>query len=320
MKLAIASSDDLVGLYATYIQLIERDEDTSLELTFAPGVYGVASIGPVGLDLGGNPPPKQPKVDIVLRGDPAQPVVFRDMAVRICARSVHLENVVMTGRQQGLLDARVASSLSMRNCVVAHNTWGGPWGGALLRVAGTYGQPAYSVTVEDTWFVGNAEQSRSALLALAPATGSYIERVNLARVTFLANRNAADVDVQEARTIHLDDVLAVKEHADGAVLRYSRAQHVLVEGSTFVVDDPRAIADETITTNWSSGLELRASRVYASGASRALPACVRGRVDVHEVRPPDRSALDAIGSTIASGLPNSRAAARERLRDVLGVS
>lgn len=207
----------------------------------------------------------------------------------------------------------------MRNCVVAHNTIGGPWGGVLLRIGGVYGQPPPRVTIADTWFLRNAAESPSTLLAIAPATGSYIEAVELSRVSLVANGNAADVRIDEARTIHLDDVLAVKQHTAGVVLQFARCKQVLVERSTFVVDDPLAIAAED-TSSWSSGLDLRASRIYATGPARALPACVRGRVDVRPAPPASALALDALVAQLAAQLPDSTTAARARVQEALGIS
>lgn len=320
MKIDVASSDDLARLYTTYIQLVERDVDTTLELELAPGRYGVASIGPINLDLGGNPAPKVPRVDVVLRGRTTQPsAVLHDMAIRVHARSLHVENVILAGRQQGLLDARVARSFSMRNCVVAGNTVGGPWGGVLLRIGGVYGQPPPRVAIEDTWFAGNAEGSASTLLAIAPATGSYVDEVELSRVSLLANGNAVDLRIDEARTIHLDDVLAVKQHAAGVVVRFARCKQVLVEHSTFVVDDPLAIAVED-TSTYRAGCDLRASRIYASGPSHALPACVRGRVDVRPAPPAPARALDDLVAELAAQLPESTSAARARVQEALGIS
>jgi hypothetical protein len=321
MTIEVASSDDIAALYATYIELVNGGREATLDIAFAPGVYGVASVGPVQLDLGGNPVPKEPKVDIVLRGGVAgSPAVFRDMGMLVNARSLHLENLIITGRNQRLLDARVTRKLVMKNCVIANNNWGGPWGGTLLRVTGMYDQPAYTVEIDDTWFVRNGAQSEAALLAVSPATGSFVDQVTLRRVTFLDNTTHSDLLVREARTIHAEDVLVVKNHSRPAVfLRYERAGRVTVERSTFVVDDPAAIAFED-TRTWSSGMELTQSKIYVTGTSRTPPRGVRGYPEILDGSQlnPRRDSIDEMIAAIGSGIPDPPTT-RARLRDALGL-
>lgn len=321
MQIEVASSDDIAALYVRYIELVDAGHEGTLEIAFAPGVYGVASIGPIRLDLGGNPAPKEPKIDIVLRGVSADsPAVLRDMGMLIHARSLRLENLILTGRSQELLDARVARAFELENCVIAGNSWGGPWGGVLMRVLGVHGQPAYTVDIADTWFVRNSQQSEAALLALAPATGSFIEEVRLRRVTFLENGTHADLRVHEARAIRAEDVLAVKAGGGGAaVLRYERADQVVIDRSTFIVDDPAAVAFED-TRAWHSGMELARSKVYVTGPSRRLPDGVRGHSEIRDgaMLGARGAALDDLAAALASRIPDPDAA-RARLRDALGL-
>jgi hypothetical protein len=317
MTLRIASSDELVGLYGQYCALVESNRAGTLEIELAPGTYGVASIGPIMFDLGGNPAPKDPQIDIIIRGAAKEPpVVFRDLGIVVNARSLQLENLVLTGRGQKLLDAHVAETFTMRDCVVAGNTWGGPWEGSLVNVAGVHGKPPYSVRIEDTWFVRNDEQSRSTLLAIRAATGSYVERVELARVAFVDNATSFDVLIEEAREIQIDDLIAVKQRGD-TVLRYARAERVRVERGAFVVRDAHAIAEED-TRTWKSGMELHDSIVYAADPSVQPRATVRNVAvrDRGALRPLD--ALDEIAASIASRVPDATAA-RARLADALGL-
>jgi hypothetical protein len=300
VKIEVASSDDVAALYLRYIELVDSGRELTLEVAFAPGIYGVASIGPIRLDLGGNPPPKDPKIDVILRGVSADPpAVLRDLGVLVTARSLRLEDLILTGRSQGLLEARVARSFAMARCVVAHNVWGGPWGGALMRVLGVHGRPAYAVEIEDSWFVRNGQEAEAALLAIGPATGSFVEEVALRRVTFLENTTHGDLVVDEARAIRADDVLAVKDHAGGAaVLRHARTQLVELARSTFVVDDPAAVAFED-TRTWRSGMALTGSEIRASGRPRG-------------------AALDEVVAELTRRIPDPTVA-RARLREALGL-
>jgi hypothetical protein len=299
VKIEVASSDDVAALYLRYIELVDSGRELTLEVVFAPGVYGVASIGPIRLDLGGNPPPKDPKIDVILRGASADPpAVLRDLGILVTARSLRLEGLILTGRRQGLLEARVARAFAMARCVVAHNVWGGPWGGALMRVQGVHGRPAYSVVIEDSWFVRNGQEAEAALLAIGPATGSFVEEVVVRRVAFLENTTHGDLAVHEARAIRGDDVLAVKDGAGGAaVLRYDRTQQVELERSTFVVDDPAAVAFED-TRTWRSGIARTGPEIRA-------PAGARG------------AALDEVVAEVTRRIPDP--ALRARLREALGL-
>lgn len=317
---AVASSDDIAALYLEYIELVDGKQETRLEIDIAPGTYGVATIGPIRLDLGGNPAPKQPAIDVVLRGPAGeQPAVLCDLGMLVIARSLRLENLILTGRHQSVLDARVARALTIERCVVASNEWGGPWGGALLRVAGVYGQPAYRVDIRDSWFVRNGAQSEAALLEVAAATGSFVEHVELRRVTFLDNATHSDLLVREARAIYADDVLAVKSRAGGAaVLRYAHTSHVAIERSTFVVDDPAAIACDAPHPGGATA-ELGDSTIYVpAGAARKLPPNVRGRADVLDRAPVRAGALADVAAAIASRIPDPELM-RARLRGALGL-
>jgi hypothetical protein len=285
MNVPVATSDDLVDLYGRYIAMVESGRADSLELDFAPGVYGVAKIGPISLDLGGNPAPRDPKIDVVLRGRaPDQPAVLRDMGVLVNARSLHLENLVITGRMQRVLECRVARTFTMRGCVIARNTWGGPWDGVLAMIGGVAGQDAFVARIEDSWVVDNDEQSRSAVLAIRGATGSYVERVELVRVGLVENRNACDVAIDEAREIQLEDVLAVKEQGS-ALLAPGRADRVEATRCTFALATramlPPAIALRDSAVHDRAELAPRAAlddALAALGHGAAPFAAARGRI------------------------------------------
>ncbi|MEJ7601044.1 MAG: hypothetical protein WKG01_24285 [Kofleriaceae bacterium] len=317
MQLAISSSDDLVELYGRYIELVERDVEDTLELVFAPGDYGVASIGPIQLDLGGNPAPRDPKLDVTIRGQAGAPAVFRDLGVLVNARSLHLEHVIFTGRRQAVLQARVARLFSMRSCVVADNSWGGPWNGALLQVGGVFGHDAYRVSIDDTWFVRNTEESSSTLLDLGPASGAFVDEIKLARVAFLDNRTHRDLAIREAQAIQIADLIAVKQEP-GVVIHRTNVERTEIEHSTFVVSGPGAIAGAD-TRVYSSALTLRDTTVYLPGGGK-LPDDVRGaRVrDRASLRPGAEPFADLVARVAAGTLaPHD---AWSRLEDSLGLT
>ncbi|HEY0195398.1 MAG TPA: hypothetical protein VGC42_29990 [Kofleriaceae bacterium] len=277
--IAITSSDDLAALYGTYNELVAGGRELTLELEVAPGEYGVASIGPIQLDLGGNPPPNDPQIDVVIRGAPG--VVFRDLGIQVRARSLRLEQLVLTGRRQGLLDARVAHSFAMHGCVVAANSWDPSWPGALLRVGGLVDQPAFTVELDDCWFAGNSEQAEAALLEVTPATGSFVERVGLRGVRFVGNATRSDLVVHETRELRARDLFVVKDARNTTFLRYDRCETVAIDHSTFVLGQTGALLAED-TRTWFSGLELSDSTVHAGGVVRKLPTSVRGNSQVRD--------------------------------------
>lgn len=321
MLVEIANSDDLAALYVAYIELVDRGRETLLDIHVAPGVYGVASIGPIQLDLGGNPAPRDPKIDIVVRGDPgSRPAVFRDLGMLVQARSLRLENLILTGRHQCLLEARIARSLEIKHCVVADNSWDPSWSGALVRAGGLPGMPAFTVDIEDTWFLRNGEQSPAALLAIGPATGSFVERVALRGVHFVGNTTRSDLLVHEAREVYASDLVVSKAHQSDAVfLRHDRCGRVVIEHSTFVLDDPVALAAED-TRTWSSGLELARSKVYVPDISRTLLPNVRGNFEVLDGASfaACATALDSVVTAVALGVSRG-AAARAMLRDAVSL-
>jgi hypothetical protein len=321
MQIDIERSDDLAALYGTYIELVERGRAETLELRVAPGVYGVASFGPIQLDLGGNPPPRDPQIDVVIRGEPSTPpVVFHDLGLLVHARSLTLENLILTGRHQGVLEARVARHFAMKRCVVAANSWDPSWGGAVLRVTGMHDQPAYTVELEDCWFARNGEQSPAALLALVPATGGYIERVELRGLRFLGNTTSVDLAIHEAREVRGRDLFVIKDARGGQVfLRYDRCEKVALEHSTFVLGGAGALASED-TRSWFSGVDLAGSKVYLGGVVRKLPAGVRGGPEVLDGDAAVARArqLDGVIAALMQGVP-AEGAAHAHLRDAVGL-
>jgi hypothetical protein len=298
----VTTSDDLVALYSTYSSLLAADQPARLEVRFAPGTYGVASIGPIQLDLGNSPSVRQPKIDVVLRGAATTaPTVLRDMSILVRARTLQLENLILTGQLRAALDARVTTGFAMINCIVANNTAGSPWpGDVMLLVASLYGERPLEVTLEDTWFVGNGQQSTATLLAIRPATGSFVERVELSRCGFIGNSTSVDVQVDEARTVHLDQIIATKRVRDGVVLRTARCKDVSVTRSAFYVDDPSAVAEED-TRTWASGIDVRDSQIAADLAGDAW------------------TRSNELVRDLASIVPDS-AAVRSRLQAVVGLA
>jgi len=183
-----------------------------------------------------------------------------------------------------------------------------------------HGQPAFTVEITDSWFVGNSEQSHAALLEIAPATGSFVEQVTLRGVGLIGNTTHSDVVIREARALHVDDLFAIKDHAGGAVIvRHERTGKALIESSTFVVSELAALVAED-TRTWSSGVELVRSAVFVSGASRKLPHGVRSAATPIAAAPvaPSPALIDALGAAVARALPDSPAL-RAHLRAELGL-
>jgi hypothetical protein len=321
IRVDVASSDDLVALYATYLELSASGREATLDVVVAPGEYGVASIGPIRLDLGGDLRSTDPRVDVVVRGAVSEPAaVFRDLGILAAARSLRLERLILTGRHQTVLAARVTRALAIAGCVIVGNEWGGPWGGALVRVTGIYGRPAYTVDIADTWLVANDARSEAALISIAPATGSYVESVALRRVALLENRTRGDVVVRQARRIHAEDVIAVKAGAAGAaILRLAQADQVRIERSALVVDSLAAISAED-TRARSSGIELRDTRIYTASAERGLPPGARGSAVVLDGGPvvARQAAARATLAGLTRRIPDP-ATAWPHLRDALGL-
>jgi len=309
MRVEIASSDDLVGLYQRYQQWIAEGYEGALELVFAPGVYGVASIGPITLDLGGNPAPRDPKIDVVLRGSPG--TVLRDLGVLVNARSLVVEDLILTGRHTTLIEARVAAKFELRRCAIVGNSYDPPFGnGALVSVRGTFEQPAYSATLEDVWLVRNGELSEAAVIALGPATGSYVYDVQLRRVTSVENTTSADIAILEAKSIEAEDCVCVK--AAGAWLRHSRSGAIAIRGGSFSLDRAANVVAgvaDPMTPPRSIDIEVTGD-VYAREGD--VPRGVRIANGVRGGLTADGRAIDALAEQLAAAPVPSDARAKLR--------
>lgn len=280
----ITNSDELHNLYIQYQGLLDAGKSARLEVNIAPGTYGIASIGPIALNLRGSPP-RDSQVDVVLRGT-GSGVIFKDLGMQVTARSLHLENITFTKRQQSILQAQVKTSFTMKNCVVVDNNQGGPWGGSLLQVMGTPNQGAYSVEIEKTAFLRNSEGSQSALLVLGPASGSGIDEVRIKDSVFLDNGVTTDIAVMAARSISLAGCFVYKKRYERGqqqlaptLLRYAASPRVSISGGVYVVDALEDIAAEERPPGAAAAagtIAVQGAEVYlTASAPSAQPAYMK---------------------------------------------
>ncbi len=174
----IANSDQLNDLYSSFLGLAEETGDTSMEINLEPGVYGMASIGQIGLTLEHPDLAKAGRIDVILRASsPEAPAIFNDMFVKIRAKSVKLENVIFTKRTQARgLQFGVLESFEAKNIMVTDNNVFDPRNGALCEINGL-GQKPVTAKLENIWLIKNAKEKAGTLIAFTGGMGSFQEIV-----------------------------------------------------------------------------------------------------------------------------------------------
>lgn len=174
----INNSDQLNDLYPSFLELAEDDSATSMEINLEPGVYGMASIGQIGLTLEHPDLAKTGRIDVILRSASRDaPAIFNDMFVKIRAKSVKLENIIFSKRTQARgLQFAVLESFEAKNIMMTGNNVFDPRTSALCEIKGL-GQKPVTAKLENAWFVKNAKEKAGTLIAFTGGMGSFQEIV-----------------------------------------------------------------------------------------------------------------------------------------------
>lgn len=249
MRIEVSDADGLHALYATYLKLCGSGEASTLEVVLAPGRYGESSIGPIRLDLDGPDDRSGAAIDLIVRGaSSTAPAVLDDIQVKLTGRRIVLENLVLTGRRDALLRARVGERFEMRRCRVTDNGIGGPWGGKLIELAGVPGRSGFGVALVDTWFVGNRQVSPAAMMTISPASGGGLKGVDFERVVMVDNHFSADVAMLASTELRAVDCLLHKRRFEPpggppvALVHASLPRRLRFEGCALALDDGELLA------------------------------------------------------------------------------
>jgi hypothetical protein len=272
MVIEVKNTDDLGNLTSSYLGLAEGNVDATLEVHLAPGVYGRASFGPMNFMLEHPDRAKAAKIDIVLKAaSPDHPAIFQDMPSSIKAKNLHLENIVITGRQRaGVLKVGVAQSFTAKNLMIADNNMTDSYGAALVEMTALSTNPI-TVKLENSWFVRNNKAESGTLLAFAGG-GAYLKEVLFNSVAFLANDLLTDVSFTGIQNVKIQNAFILKRNvsteAQVFASFYNQPQTFTLEKSLVVTNQLEQMA----TFNNTPQTTLLNNSVFLT--SESIPANV----------------------------------------------
>jgi hypothetical protein len=310
----IKTTEDLKQVRNIYLDALASGEETLLEVEFAPGVYGPASLGlsvPAGQRV-----PDEIRIDITLRGKAgADPVVLTETAVQMTGRSVRLENLVLTGARTTSLKVLAGRNVVLQDCTVLANRWASDYGAiSLIEIMGM-GKTPIDVTVEGAWFLGNrqiGDKKGSTVLAIRRAIHTALANVLIRGTSFLGNDVATEVSITGASAVRLDDVLVHRTRTDGVFLSCEACRSTEIVHAELVVEG----LDKLAALRFSPAIQMHDSRLY--------PLRVTGLPDTLAGLPSqiaDRSGLAAWEVAVKEALSGDAPpgeALREKLEAALG--
>lgn len=316
----VKSSDDLPRLRIEYMRLWSRGTAGELRVTIAPGA------GPL-VGTGWSLEPEHPGegdalIDVIITG--AGGVL--PLPDRVFAHSLTMEGVVFTGGRSGPSEIWIASGLTLRRSMLVDARLTDPvFQGGLIEVFADGGRrTGASVTIEDCWFVRNFQAERPARMLDLNQRGEdagYFDKVRVARSAFLGNAFAADLAIQYASSVSVEDSLFFRSWTGpGSELFCSHCEAVVVTGSTFAVEK----AEQVAALEKTQPVLLQGSRLFArgAGAGAALPPALdpqtAGQMAERAGFPGEAAATEAITSAVAQPLRVPPAEAFARLRAAAG--
>jgi hypothetical protein len=299
----VKSSADLQQLPIEYMRLWSKGSPGQLDVTIAPGTV----LQPTGWTLEPEHPGQgEARIDVVIHGAGA----VLPAPDRVFAHSLTLEDVVMTGARSGPSELRVSSAFTMRRTALIDVRLTDPnWQGGLLEIFADGGHHiGTGVTIEDCWFVRNFQTDKPAKLLLLTQRGEdagYFDKVRVIRSAFLGNAFGADLGVEYAKAVTIDDSLFFRNWTgDGSELTCSHCEAVVVNGSVFALERAEQVAARERT----QPVLLKGSRVLARDwkpGARLPPALDPATADQMAARDGfagEAAALEAIGAATAQPL------------------
>ena len=265
----IKTSDDLLALNGKYMELCSSGFDGTVEISVGPGPFTGIGWGLTPEKAGG-----ECTIDVVIRGSGS---AF-PFPGHVRARSLSLDNVVITGPVAGGSEVRVSRGFSMKRSMLVDARLSDPnWAGGYLEVYAEGGRASpVRVDIEDCWFVRNFQTQIAASLLRLDTRGvsaGVFDQVNIRRSAFLGNAFAADVSVYLAQHVSVEGSLFYRTWAGaGAELRCASCGDVAISGSTFVVENLDQVAALEVTP----AVTVKDSRVLVRGwkAGTSPPAAL----------------------------------------------
>jgi hypothetical protein len=258
----IKSAEDLLKLRTDYQEMWDAGFDGTLEVTIRAGTYPA-----VGWALSPNPSSKRkgdaPTIDVILRGPATIPAPGK-----VKARSLVIEELVLTGARSAPIELEVGKSFAMRRAALIDGRFGDPmYQGTFfeIRARGTKGSKApVTVAIDDSWFVRNFQEAKPmAMVGLTSATEfpGYFEEVSIRRSAFLGNAFMSELAVDFARKVKIEDSIFYKTWPGGTVLRFTSTADVTVKRCAFAVEEIGQVA----TVEETPPIAFEDSRIYARG-------------------------------------------------------
>lgn len=204
----------------------------SFELVLAPGVYE-------GRDLSLEDWVRPPGLAITVRGAGPGPTVLRDARLKVLARDVRIENLIVEGYHGDVpvIEVHMVRALHIQGLqLVGTETSGAQHSGAApLHIVTLPGDDLRTVRIADSWFSGNRVAAPGTLIRLDAVLPRPIAQLVFADTGFAGNHTTTLVHglaVDEARL----SGLAVAEPEAGALWWSSYPQgRVSVEGCTIAL-------------------------------------------------------------------------------------
>ena len=288
----IKSSDDLLALDSQYSALWESGFEGTVEVNIGPG-----PLAPSGWSLHPGTAKGEPRIDLVLRGSGG---VF-PLPGRIRARSVRIENVILTGTRSAPAEIRVSTEFAMKRVMLVDGRFADPnFEGGWIEVFADGGKrSAARAAIEDSWFVRNYQLKapmRLVSFLSRGEDGGAFERVRVAHSAFLGNAFAVDLGVDFATSVGIEDSFFYRNWPTGSELRCASCGAVTVERSAFAVER----LDEVASVEATPPVLVRGSRILLRDgkASAKSPALSVAAAQIEE----RGASADAAVAEIITGL------------------
>jgi hypothetical protein len=259
----VHNSEDLNGLYVTYLELVEglvnADDVIDFEVRLAPGKYSNAHLTLKDVDQN-----RLARISVRLAADSQDaPAVLEDILVTIRAGRVQIENVVLTGsKRSGVVRASVAKSFEAKNVLIIRNNIDEELGFPVVSVDG-FGINALNATFKNVWFVQNNKATKSTLLSFDGGP-TYFERVEFDGVAFLENDIRTEVSMYNVANVVLRDALIVKRpgklESRGLLSLFTVPVSVTLDHSLIAVEQ----ADQFASGETPQHVDLTGTRILAS--------------------------------------------------------
>lgn len=286
----VASTSDLLTVQSKYLEQAAAGYEGRFEVRFT------AAIPPTSWSLAPEPGKDLPAIDLVLSGM-AGASSSVPVPRRLAARSIHIENLVLTGPVGLSSELEVRTSFTMldsavidgRGTVTASQA---PYLAIRAHAERGKKEPT-TLTIERSWFLRNwqADQSRgAALLGLEhdPQDGGFFGTVRIRDTAFLGNAFTTELRLAYALDVVLERCLFYRTWPAGSLFGAELVESVRVEDSLIIVEDLAHLGHlgEDVPP-----INLSGTRVFAKGYTAKTPLPGAVKLDRADISP--RSAIDA---------------------------